>query len=102
MSKLFLQLDDAVNVAMQMIREGMTVEDEEYVRQELEQKCYMPNSCFTSGYLEAICDIERGFKEFKYKVNKEAFECSESEFRKTHEKIDLQTLQNRMKRGREE
>lgn len=37
---LMLTLDDAVKVAKRLIRDGMN--DEEIIRQELEQKCWFP------------------------------------------------------------
>lgn len=37
---LMLTLEDAVNVAQQLVREEM--DDEEIIRQELEQKCWFP------------------------------------------------------------
>lgn len=37
---LMLTLEDAVNVAQQLVREEM--DDEEIIRQELEQKCWIP------------------------------------------------------------
>ena len=38
---LMLTLEDAVKVAQRLVRDGM--DDEEIIRQELEQKCWLPS-----------------------------------------------------------
>ena len=38
---LMLTLDDAVKVAKRLVKDGM--DDEEIIRQELEQKCWLPS-----------------------------------------------------------
>lgn len=87
MSKLFLQLDDAVNVVMQMIREGMTVEDAEYIRQELEQKCFLPNSDFSSGYFQCLGELEDGLRRRIKQADKELCEIGEKHFQEIHESV---------------
>lgn len=87
MSKLCLLLDDAVKVAMRMIWEGMTTEDAEYVRQELEQKCFMPNSDFSSGYFQCLGELEDNLKRFKKKGYEDLYKIGEKHFQETHEAV---------------
>lgn len=87
MSKLCLLLDDAAKVAMQMIWEGMTTEDAEYVRQQLEQKCFMPNSDFSSGYFQCIGEIEDNLKRFKKKGYEDLYKIGEKHFQEIHEAV---------------
>lgn len=87
MSKLCLLLDDALKVAMRMIWEGMTTEDAEYVRQELEQKCFMPNSDFSSGYFQCIGELENDLKRFKKKAYEDLYKIGEKHFQETHEAV---------------
>lgn len=87
MSKLCLLLDDAAKVAMQMIREGMTTDDAEYVRQELQQKCFMPNSDFSSGYFQCIGEIEDNLKRFRKKGYEDLYKIGENHFQETHEAV---------------
>ena len=87
MSKLCLLLDDAVKVAMRMIWEGMTTEDAEYVRQELEQKCFMPNSDFSSGYFQCLGELEDNLKRFKKKGYEDLYKIGETHFQETHEAV---------------
>jgi hypothetical protein len=87
MSKLCLLLDDAVKVAMRMIYEGMTTEDAEYVRQELEQKCFMPNSDFSSGYFQCIGELEDNLKIFKKKAYEDLYKIGETHFQEIHEAV---------------
>lgn len=51
MSKLFLSLDDAVKVAQQYCDM-----DEEVLKSEFEQKCYISNDQYSIGYEDAIED----------------------------------------------
>jgi hypothetical protein len=87
MSKLCLLLDDAVKVAMRMIWEGMTTEDAEYVRNELEQKCFMPNSDFSSGYFQCIGELEDNLKRFKKKAYEDLYKIGETHFQETNEAV---------------
>jgi hypothetical protein len=87
MSKLCLQLDDAVNVVMKMIREGLTAEDSEYISQELEQKCFMPNSDFSSGYFQCIGELEDNLKRFKKKAYEDLYKIGETHFQEIHEAV---------------
>ena len=87
MSKLCLLLDDAVKVAMRMIWEGMTTEDAEYVRQELEQKCFMPNSDFSSGYFQCIGELEDNLKRFKKKAYEDLYKIGETHLQEIHEAV---------------
>lgn len=87
MSKLCLLLDDALKVAMRMIWEGMTTEDAEYVRQELEQKCFMPNSDFSSGYFQCMGELENNLNRFKKKAYEDLYKIGEKHFQETHEAV---------------
>lgn len=87
MSKLCLLLDDAAKVTMQMIWEGMTTDDAEYVRQQLEQKCFMPNSDFSSGYFQCIGEIEDNLKRFKKKGYEDLYKIGEKHFQEIHEAV---------------
>ena len=87
MSKLCLLLDDAVKVAMRMIWEGMTTEDAEYVRQELEQKCFMPNSDFSSGYFQCMGELEKKLNIFKKKAYEDLYKIGETHFQEIHEAV---------------
>ena len=87
MSKLCLLLDDAVKVAMRMIWEGMTTDDAEYVRHELEQKCFMPNSDFSSGYFQCIGELEDNLKRFKKKAYEDLYKIGEKDFQEIHESV---------------
>ena len=89
MSKLCLLLDDAVKVAMRMIWEGMTTEDAEYVRQELEQKCFMPNSDFSSGYFQCMGELENNLNRFKKKAYEDLYKIGEKDFQEIHEAVKL-------------
>lgn len=87
MSKLCLLLDDALKVAMRMIWEGMTTEDAEYVRQELEQKCFMPNSDFSSGYFQCLGELEDNLNRFKKKAYEDLYKIGEKDFQEIHEAV---------------
>lgn len=87
MSKLCLLLDDAVKVTMRMILERMTTEDEEYVRNELEQKCFMQNSDFSSGYFQCIGELEDNLKRFKKKGYEDLYKIGEKDFQEIHEAV---------------
>lgn len=54
---LMLTLDDAVKVAKRLVRDGMN--DEQIIRQEMEQKCWFPSEDDDTGKLlfELIQDI---------------------------------------------
>ena len=54
---LMLTLDDAVQVAQRLVRDGM--DDEEIIRQELEQKCWFPPRTDEAAKRlnDLICDI---------------------------------------------
>jgi len=54
---LMLTLEDAVKVAQRLVRDGM--DDEEIIRQELEQKCWLPPEMDEAAKRlnDLICDI---------------------------------------------
>ena len=54
---LMLTFEDAVKVAQRLVRDGM--DDEEIIRQELEQKCWLPSETDEAAKRlnDLICDI---------------------------------------------
>ena len=57
MTKLFLSLDDAVNVAVRVF--GC---DPELARDEFEQKCYISDDQYEIGYLDGLSDAIEAIK----------------------------------------
>ena len=68
MAKLFLDLEDAVNVAMAKF--DIAEEDREWIRSEFEQKCYISTSEYDIGYddgLEAASNAIQRVADERYK-----------------------------------
>lgn len=60
-SKEFLTLDDAVMVVIDRM-ELAEEDDREWVRSELEQRCFLCSSEYEMGYIEAVHDVNEKLK----------------------------------------
>jgi hypothetical protein len=60
-SKSFLTLDDAVMVVVERM-ELAKDDDREWVRDELEQRCFCCSSEYEMGYIEAVHDVNEKLK----------------------------------------